>query len=587
MEEGHFRATRILSFAAFWEKCYLCIIDEALIIGHMNPIIEEWLSERQSEEQSSRKAFWHIGTSKTKTVFKDALGNVLTEDAKTKKSSGLRVDEDVTWAKHSGKTTVLNSFYRHMNKGITLLLVTILSVGLLSSCHKEFDPSSLQAQIDNIDSRLTKLEEKCSIMNSNLESLQALVMALEKRDYVIGLSTLADNQGYTITFGSGKSIVVYNGKNGSDGKDGKVPIISIKQDSDGMWYWTVNGEWLMVNGQKVKAVGQDGADGENGTNGTNGKDGVTPQFKIEDGYWFISYDNKATWERLGKASGDNGLNGEDGDAFFKGVSIEDGYVLFTLNDTESTVIKLAYAVSTELTLNVEPGILDNLLTKEQRRTTLQLKLTGTFNSRDMRVINTDLPNLEHLDLSGAFFDDGDGIETGASEAFSVNPYMSVLPNRSLRTLICPKFIDKPSMGINIGYCYGLRKVIITENRSKNLNGYSSSQIYLDSLIFREGIDTIGTHISNCGIPVVVMPSTTKAISSQTFGVQGATKRVKKVYCYATVPPSVYNILEDGSVYGKARDFENKVTCPIYVPKESVTLYKESSCWAGMNIQPMD
>lgn len=500
-----------------------------------------------------------------------------------------------TRAKHSGKTRVLKSLSRHLRaegiKDFAALLVVILSVGSLSSCQKEFDPSSLQAQIDNIDSRLTRLEEKCNIMNKNLESLQALVVALEKRDYVVGVSTLADNQGYTITFGSGKSVTVYNGKNGRDGsngsngKDGEVPIISVKQDSDGIWYWTVNGEWLLVNGQKVKAVGQDGADGENGTNGT---DGVTPQFKIEDGYWFISYDNKATWEKLGKASGDNGLNGEDGDAFFKGVSIEDGYVLFTLNDTESTVIKLAYAVSTELTLNVEqPGTLETILTEEQRRTTLQLKLTGTFNSRDMRVVNTDLPNLEYLDLSGAYFDDGDGIESGMSEAFGANPYMSVLPNRSLRTLICPKFIDKPSMGINIGYCYGLRKVIITENRSKNLNGYSSSQIYLDSLIFREGIDTIGTHISNCGIPVVVMPSTTKAISFQTFGVQGATKRVKKVYCYATVPPSVYNIQEDGSVYGKARDFENKVTCAIYVPKESVTLYKESSCWAGMNIQPMD
>ena len=49
--------------------------------------------------------------------------------------------------------------------------------------------------------------------------------------------------------------------------------------------------------REIKAEGtdgKDGADGENGsdgTDGTNGKDGITPQFKIENDYWFISYDN--------------------------------------------------------------------------------------------------------------------------------------------------------------------------------------------------------------------------------------------------------------------------------------------------------
>ena len=469
-----------------------------------------------------------------------------------------------------------------------LLLFSIL---VAFSCSK-YDDSELWKAVNENSKRLAQLEAKVAELNSNVNTLKNLVDAIAKKDMIVSTSPLVDGSGYTILFTSGKSLVIkngLNGENGTNGQDGETPIISVKKDTDGIYYWTLNGEWLKdQSGNKIQAQGINGQDGQDGKDGINGSDGITPKFKIVDGYWYISYDNEKSWEKLGKASGDNGLNGEDGDAFFKGVSIEDGYVLFTLNDTESTVIKLAYAVSTELTLNVEqPGTLETILTEEQRRTTLQLKLTGTFNSRDMRVVNTDLPNLEYLDLSGAFFEDGDGIESGMSEAFGANPYMSVLPNRSLRTLICPKFIDKPSMRINIGYCYGLRKVIITENRSKNLNGYSSSQIYLDSLIFREGIDTIGTHISNCGIPVVVMPSTTKAISFQTFGAEGATERVKKVYCYATVPPSVYIILEDGSVYGKARDFENIVTCPIYVPKESVTLYKESSCWARMNIQPMD
>ena len=43
--------------------------------------------------------------------------------------------------------------------------------------------------------------------------------------------------------------------------------------------------------------------GSNGTNGTNGTDGVTPKFKIEDGNWFVSYDEGKTWTQLGSATG--------------------------------------------------------------------------------------------------------------------------------------------------------------------------------------------------------------------------------------------------------------------------------------------
>lgn len=42
-----------------------------------------------------------------------------------------------------------------------------------------------------------------------------------------------------------------------------TPVISkCKKDIDGIYYWTVNGDWLIVDGNKVKAVGTDGANGE-------------------------------------------------------------------------------------------------------------------------------------------------------------------------------------------------------------------------------------------------------------------------------------------------------------------------------------
>ena len=34
--------------------------------------------------------------------------------------------------------------------------------------------------------------------------------------------------------------------------------------------------------------------------------------KIEEGYWYISYDNGSSWNQLGEAIGENGSDGKDG-----------------------------------------------------------------------------------------------------------------------------------------------------------------------------------------------------------------------------------------------------------------------------------
>ena len=228
------------------------------------------------------------------------------------------------------------------------ICLSVISV-LLVSCSKDYDDSALWDSVNGLENRVAKLEELCKQMNTNISSLQEIVKALKERESITNVSTLSNGSGYSITFTSGKTITIYHGKNGSDGSDGTngvTPTISVKQDTDGIYYWTVNGNWLVVDGKKVKAIGTDGADGSDGndgTDGTNGKDGITPKFKIDGGYWYISYDNEQNWEQLGKATGDSGLNGEDGNAFFKGVSIANGFVVFTLNDEESTEIRIPIA----------------------------------------------------------------------------------------------------------------------------------------------------------------------------------------------------------------------------------------------------
>lgn len=46
-----------------------------------------------------------------------------------------------------------------------------------------------------------------------------------------------------------------------------------------------------------------------GSTGSPGADGITPKFKIDNDYWFVSYDEGETWKELGKATGEQGEKG--------------------------------------------------------------------------------------------------------------------------------------------------------------------------------------------------------------------------------------------------------------------------------------
>jgi len=235
-----------------------------------------------------------------------------------------------------------------------LSFVTLIGVIAFSSC--EYDDGKIWDSVHGLEDRVAKLEELCKQMNTNISSLQTIVTALQSNDYVTGVTSVMQGGkevGYTITFSKSNPITIYHGKDGQDGedgtngKDGVTPAIGVKQDTDGIYYWTLDGDWLTdEHGGKIKAEGkdgQDGSDGEDGTDGTNGNDGITPQFKIENDYWFISYDNGTNWTQLGKATGEDGKDGEDGiggDSMFSGVDYKTStdYVIFTLAD--GTQIKL-------------------------------------------------------------------------------------------------------------------------------------------------------------------------------------------------------------------------------------------------------
>lgn len=201
-----------------------------------------------------------------------------------------------------------------------------VTIALSVLCCSKYDDTALKNDIKTLQEKVQTLERRCDEMNSNISSLRSLIEAVQAQKKITDVSSTST--GYVITFSDNTSITL------NHGKDGSTPAISVRQDADGLWYWVLNGDWLLdATGKKIRATG------------------ITPQMKIEDEYWYISYDNGNTWEKLEKATGEDGKDGEDGDAFFKSVSQDDQYVYIVL--TDGTVINIpkesAFALSFDKT----------------------------------------------------------------------------------------------------------------------------------------------------------------------------------------------------------------------------------------------
>ena len=205
-----------------------------------------------------------------------------------------------------------------------LSLISVLAL-FFTGC-QEYDDTEIKGRVDNLESQVTELRLLVEKINSNLTSLVTAVDALNNQDQIVSVEKLPAGNGYTITFKKSGTITIYNGekgldgKNGTDGldgKDGKSPVISISQDSDGKYYWTLDGEWLLVNGQKVPATAE-----------------VTvPKIKVEDGKFLFST-NGTDWVVIGDA-------GTSGIGLIKNVreDVENNSVIIELSDREIVIPK--------------------------------------------------------------------------------------------------------------------------------------------------------------------------------------------------------------------------------------------------------
>ena len=196
------------------------------------------------------------------------------------------------------------------------LAVAIAAMMTFTGC---YDDSDLQTRMDQAEADIAELQQLVKDINTNISGLVTVVDALKNSDQITSVTPLSDGSGYTITFSKSGTITIYNGKNGVDGTngtngengaDGHTPQISVKLDSDGQYYWTVDGEYLTdAEGKKIPATAHI----------------ATPQIRINEGNFEISYNEGLTWEIIGNA-------GASDDVVFKQVIDGPASVLFVLAD---------------------------------------------------------------------------------------------------------------------------------------------------------------------------------------------------------------------------------------------------------------
>ena len=184
-------------------------------------------------------------------------------------------------------------------------------MAVLFSCSK-YDDSALTEKISDIEARVSKLETMVKTLTSDLNSLSTICFALQDEDRLVSYTEKKEGgvvTGYFLNFSKSGTISI------SNGEDGHSPSIGVKKSSDGLWYWTVDGQFVKdESGKMIQASG------------------LTPKLKIDDDYWYVSYDDGKTWTNVGKATG------EDGDSFFKSVTETDESVCMILSD--GTVINI-------------------------------------------------------------------------------------------------------------------------------------------------------------------------------------------------------------------------------------------------------
>lgn len=194
---------------------------------------------------------------------------------------------------------------------IKTLVCALCATTVLGSC--SFDDGELWNAVNSQEERLSALEKWQKSVETQLGALQGIISAT---DYVTGVEAVEKDgvKGYKISFLHAQPITLYYNEGGEISGSSSVGVA--QEEGTNKYYWTMDGEPLMVDGKKVYVSGNDAVSMK--PNAEN------PEiFDLTIGDYTVTVDQNAV-----------------GAHPIKGVEEKDGKVIVTLNDnTKKELVK--------------------------------------------------------------------------------------------------------------------------------------------------------------------------------------------------------------------------------------------------------
>lgn len=222
-----------------------------------------------------------------------------------------------------------------------------LLFGLLMCGFAACDTTDLERDINSLKDRVEDYEAQVQKLNDDMNIIRVL---LDGNKTITSYSF--DGTNYTLTLSNGETLTLTQGIVGAN-----YPSITIDEES---------GNWIIAgvdSGKKAEA--KDGEDAP-----------YTPQFKIENENWWVSYDGGVTWTDLGvKATGT-----ASGTSPISGVAASDNSITITLSDGTPYTIPVVKDLVCEIT---DPALADGDMWYIGCRATATLKVNVNIQSGDI------------------------------------------------------------------------------------------------------------------------------------------------------------------------------------------------------------
>jgi lysophospholipase L1-like esterase len=191
---------------------------------------------------------------------------------------------------------------------------------------------------------VNELEDSQTLVNKlnvNISSLQAIVMAMKMSDYITSVIPLTERSmiiGYIINFAQTKSVTIYYNLDEKDLYDRNLPVVGVRKMSDGIYYWTVNGNlYLRENGSKVPVLSNNDS---------------APILKISDGFWYISFDDGTTWRQVPITDNDGETNVKVAYSLVHGNRYSSGHLT---EQTRASIVPYTVTVPAGVTIRPKDG----------------------------------------------------------------------------------------------------------------------------------------------------------------------------------------------------------------------------------------